>query len=215
MWKINLHFINHLCQCIANYGPLPVQTAYFTENTMGLISRRVMTGTNVSQQVMKKCITYQSVVSSCTNSQHQYSKLFLERLHDYFPKISPLNNLKVRTGQTECTLTEQEALLLTPYTQDSFKSCERIQCKGTIVCTKSYNETTAKSTLNHCIKSEKSTFFVVSKILKADGKVFFLCHEFLNVKKLPLYSYVDKANSNLTFSYMYILILRFLLLCVN
>src|SRR5699024_9690380 len=46
LWKFNLHAVHHLCDMVERYGPLPVQSAYSTENTMGIIVRRVMTGSN-------------------------------------------------------------------------------------------------------------------------------------------------------------------------
>jgi hypothetical protein len=41
MLKMNVHLISHLCQMVRLYGPLPVQSAYYCENSMGIIGSRV------------------------------------------------------------------------------------------------------------------------------------------------------------------------------
>ncbi|KAI2810420.1 hypothetical protein BLOT_001581, partial [Blomia tropicalis] len=107
MWKINLHYLKHLPVMVQTYGPLPVQSAYSTENTMGHLAERVMTGTNVSHQ-------------------------FLNKNHD-------LTNY--RKKKTAYFL--QHHVNTTPSTE----SCR-------------YNETKAKQTTNHCIRTINQKYYI-------------------------------------------------------
>lgn len=67
MWRSNIHHVAHLCDMVEwydfvfnkqgndsiysnRYGPLFIQSAFFTENLFGVLARKVVTGTNVQQQ---------------------------------------------------------------------------------------------------------------------------------------------------------------------
>ena len=193
MWRINVHFLTHLPDMVDCYGPLPVQTGYYTENTMGLIARRVKTGTIVSQQVMNKFITYQSVVSACSNNLDSLSSDFRECLYFHLPKLSssPPN---FKSFEQPYHPSGQELSLLKPYVghDDTFKSLQRFRCNGTLpgqlICTKSYNESKATSTNNHCIKTVNQKYFLISKIVQStkSSKVFFFGHQLLKCEKVSL-----------------------------
>ena len=198
MWKINVHFLAHFLDMVKNYGPLPVQTAYFTENTMGLIAKRVKTGTNVTQQVMKKFLTYQSIISSCRNNTSHMSEMFLKSLYNYMPKLCP-NNTPIKVFQEVYKPIGAENKLLG---QGTFQSQKRIRIKEKIVCTRNYNQTAAKSTNNHCIKTEIGKYYIVEKIIKNDrNETYLICNEFLNCQKLLLRT-TERKLENLHFSYI-------------
>ena len=198
-----MHFLFHLSDMVKLYGPLPIQAAYFTENTMGLISKRVKTGTNVTQQVMRKCLTYQSVVSTCNNKNINFSQLFLKNLNSYLPKLSPIDFNVNSLALEYIPKADELALFGTVGDNETFSLLQRVCCKGQIICTIDYNQTKAKLTNNHCIKTEKNRYYVIEKIMRANqsGRICLLGCEFLNCKKLLLYP-KDPFATNIHFSHI-------------
>lgn len=194
MYKINFHYIMHLCEMVRNYGPLPIQSAYFTENVMGLVSKRVKTGSNVSQQVIKKMVTYQSIVSSCSSNLEHCSQRFLNTLSSYLPKLfSILPNCKMFASQFIPSDTESALLS----SSEQFKEYQRITLNSQSICTKRYNTTKATSTINHCIRTIKGRFYIVQRIVElTNGEILLLVNELLNPKKVCL-------RSNVQFSYVF------------
>lgn len=165
IWKMNLHLLEHLPRMVQLYGPLPVQSAYFTENTMRIISRRVKSGKNVSQQVCKKIVNHQATVSFCSSNVHNCSIDFLGQMAELFPKLVPNGSIDEVSISSEV---------------------DKIRVNGTIICTKKYNQSKAKTTCNHCIKTFKNKFFLVSRIIR-DGSQWKLdCNELAKVKKYEI-----------------------------
>ena len=188
MWKINLHFLEHLPLMVKLYGPLPIQTAYFTENTMGIIAKRVKTGTNVPQQVLKKIINYQTIVSFTTVNNTDCSIEFINQVDDLMPKLGLI-------------LHEDQSFSIV---SKNIKEPNRIRVSNQLICTKEYNDTRAVSTCNHCIRTTKGKFFIVKKIVQSDDTEIIytlLCNEFLNCRKLSVYDDKDCTNFNYIYTY--------------
>lgn len=57
----NVHTIDHLPFDVEQFGPLLHWSAFPTENSMGMLSRRVMTFTRVAEQVLNKIVVYSSI----------------------------------------------------------------------------------------------------------------------------------------------------------
>ena len=113
---------------------------------------------------MKKCLTYQSVVSTYdNNTTGNFSQRFIKNLHSYLPKLCP-TELKV-TSCDYIPTQEELSFFGTVDESETFLSLQRVRAKGQTICTKHYNDHKATSTNNHCIKTEKSKFFVITKIL--------------------------------------------------
>ena len=183
---MNLHYLCHFPEMINNFGPLPVQSAYFTESTMGVIAKRVKTGTNIPQQVMLKMITFQSIISSCISKISSCSVPFLQSLYQYLPKICPIPK-KTKTHLQPFKPNEQERLALNT-TDEQLISQDRIRFNNFLICTREYNKNKAKTTINHCILSNKDKFYIVEKIAKNTNESSLLCYEFLQVQQYPLKS---------------------------
>lgn len=192
MWKINLHYLKHLPVMVQTYGPLPVQSAYSTENTMGHLAKRVMTGTNVSHQVMKKVMTFQSITSTCLNNMDKYSYPFMELLDTYIPKLNMDKVINQKPRPYE--LSEEEKGLFSSTSE--YNTIDRIMYNNQMICTVKYNETKAIQTLNHCIKTMNQKYYIVKNILiHSDTQdTLLICSEFTNVNKV----YVDPNVSIIT-----------------
>ena len=214
LWKFNLHALNHLCDMVERFGPLSVQSAYSTENTMGIIVRRVMTGTNVSQQVANKILSLVSVISECSRSLAHRSQPFLEQFQTYFPKLASIVcrcENKVNSLATEYDPTEEELSLLQklgPIEEgETFESLKRVACRNQVLCTKDYNDTKAPTTINHCILTEKKNDFnLIIKIIRftKSRRVILFCRKLLNCCKLPLYDTdLVSTRNNVYFPYIY------------
>src|SRR5690606_29903717 len=111
--------MTHLCDMVQRNGPLTVQAAYSTENTMGIIARRVMSGTNVAQQTMKKITALQSITSTLAScKQENLSQPFINLISSLFPKLcSPKRLLNLKTFSSSYTPTQIEMDLLSPLDQ--------------------------------------------------------------------------------------------------
>ncbi|KAI2795351.1 hypothetical protein BLOT_016853 [Blomia tropicalis] len=203
LWKMNVHFLSHFPKMVEEYGPLPVQAAYFTENTMGLIAKRVKTGTNITQQVMKKMVTYQSVLSYSTNSPN-CSVHFMQEVERYLPMLSPIGrSIKPMAENCPNGLTECELNILPK--DEGYELIQRISFNNEVLCTKKYNQQKAISTINHCCKTVKGKFYIIEKIVVGINtkKTFLLCNELLNCVKLPLESGFTQSHAHFSYIHTY------------
>ncbi|KAI2797168.1 hypothetical protein BLOT_011146 [Blomia tropicalis] len=106
MFKMNLHFITHLPDMVVNYGPLPIQSAYFTDNTHGVFGKRVKSGTNIAQQKILKCLNSNSIYLivneflNCKKCAMEDSNLEFQHIYTY-SKISNTSKI-INLSESDC-----------------------------------------------------------------------------------------------------------------
>jgi hypothetical protein len=185
--------------------PLPIQSAYYCENSMGIIASRVQTGTLVAEQVMKKMSTQQSVVSYCASKLDTCSQPFLRSLYRYMPKLCANASVKCKSFAASFVPTDEMLSLIRPNSDETFRSLQRLRVNNELICTRSYNCNKATTTNNHCIKTVKNKYFIIINIVELiDNSTFstricLLCHELQFCQKVSLISEDSKSPK---FSYV-------------
>lgn len=106
----NVHALIHLPDCVEKYGPLLSWSAFQTENTMGILARRVMSETNVATQVLKKIAGTASIMLICSLEINQFGQDFREFALRRFPSL-----IGVSTEFTKCTMVESHSLTNTEW----------------------------------------------------------------------------------------------------
>ena len=157
---------------------------------------------NVSQQVMKKVVTFQSIVSTCSQNLQSFSQPFIDQLSLYLPKYYSTEK-RVNTYSSDYNPSQDELDLMLPLeTDETFFSLQRVMHRGQTICTEEYNNTKATTTNNHCIRSDRHKYYIVKKIIKCSksGVINLICCELIRCTKLPLNRNVSITNTN----FMYI-----------
>lgn len=184
MYRLNLHFIVHLPEMVELYGPLFVQSAYSTENTMGLIAKQVHAHKNVAQQVAKKMIRFQSILSYCQDTEKQFSYAFQQKLNEYIPALRPTLP-SILELKKPYALSEIEESVVPSFFKNKRIYCqERYNLKNNLICTYLYNNTKCKNTNNHTFESTSNNFYKIVKILSVEDKVCLLCNRLCKPEKL-------------------------------
>lgn len=184
MYRINLHFIVHLPKMVELYGPLFVQSAYSTENTMGLIAKQVHAHKNVAQQVANKMIRLQSILSYCHGSEKEFSYAFQQQLHEYIPSLRPTLPTILEMKKSYLLTDIEQTLVPSIFRNSLIFSQERYNYQNNLICTFNYNYTKSKSTNNHTFEDTNGKFYKIAKILSVGEHVCLLCYRLSNAKML-------------------------------
>lgn len=202
MWRINIHSIIHYCDLVRTYGPLPVWSAYPTEDAVRRAANLVQTGTHIPQQVMNKFVLQYSVLSRAQQliKMNTTSTKFIELTRSLCPHLCP----PIQWDPSKLITVKQ--YYSAPYrpsgqelnfcsADQKYRSIKRVGWlpkdakKPQTICTRLHNQNSAKTTINHCIKTKSGEYYLIETMLQATGskEIFFLGYELCGCKPIPLY----------------------------
>lgn len=79
-----VHTLLHLPDTVRKYGPLHLISAFLVENEMGNLARKVVTATNVQQQVYRKSLVETAVRTIIHTDNRIFSDQFYQHAADHF-----------------------------------------------------------------------------------------------------------------------------------
>lgn len=209
MLKYNAHLLSHTPNNVRQFGPLITSSSYQVEHLMGELGKMVQTATKVNEQLMKKAITFQSIVVTFMTHFDQFTAPFKQVLLKFYPALLNSTNdsfNKFRESTQKHDLNEVEFSLLPIDLRQSMdtrtvQKVDIIYQRNFYICSNKYNYRNANAmttTDNQFIKTKSGKYCMVENIFKVGNDYFMFCLEHLNVRKYPVYENLYSAHLKLS-----------------
>ena len=175
MHRFGVHVLEHFPDMVELYGPLYVWSAYPVENMMGNLVRKVKTGTNIQQQVMKKHIGEFSALALMESPEvhlGNHITTFLTQLYD-LEEVDAYVNIEEKNRPYSRV---EQCFLETKYDQEtigSMKKYQRLVFSKELIFTTSERSSHTKTANDHFM-DKNGDFFRVSRILALASGEFVL-----------------------------------------